>query len=249
MSESFDIREAVRRGNLAEVRHRIEEDLLRLYVEFPGESSALMVAIESGNQEMVELLAAAVTRAIKAGRIPRERLYEAIHDLGEASFVEAESEVGKFLEDPDPELRYVAVSALSFHWGLPNWSGKLAQALQSDEDENVRRIAAAGLGYVMRGTKDPHLVRILIRRLRDSEESGSVRSSCYDALRSIWLGESESAKSVATEAEEVLASVTELERARIGSPEEFEAAMLRWEMEWLSKVNWDFVEDVERAVK
>lgn len=101
---------------------------------------------------------------------------------------------------------------------------------------------------MLQSTKDAKAVRVLLKKLRDGEETGSVRSSCYDALKSIWLGESETAESVAFYAEQVLRSAAELERARKAAPEEFEAAMLRWEMEWLSKVDWDFVEDVERAV-
>lgn len=128
MSDNSDIYEAIRRGNSAYVLQEIKRDPSLLYARRTDEQSVLITAVDSGNQDMIQAIARALCRELMAGRIPRERLYEAIHDLGEANFVEAEPEVAKFVGDPDPELRYIAVNVISLHWGV----AKLGRQIRAD---------------------------------------------------------------------------------------------------------------------
>lgn len=126
-------------------------------------------------------------RALKEGRVQEEELYTLIHEFGNAGFLQAETEVARFLQHDDPELRYIAVNVLAIHWGKADYRGVFEQMLTADPDSRVRDIAASSLGYLLRESRDQRATRLLLEKLRDEAEDRYVREAAFEALLDIWF--------------------------------------------------------------
>ena len=252
MKSDADLFVAIAAGDLHQTARLIEEDPSRLFSRDANGHSPVVSALAFGHPELARYLARRMLGAIRRGIVRDEDLYSSIHALGEAQLTEAEGDIIRFLGHADPEVRYIAVSVLTFHWDRPSCHERLEEIIGSDPSEDVRAVGARGLGYLMRGTKDKGVSALFLRKLRDSNEDGYVREAAYDGLREVWLApadrEHEVLRDIRDTAKRTLDRDAYVEKVRRRSPEEFEAYMTLREMEWLGKVDWGFVEMVEREV-
>lgn len=190
-------------------------------------------------------------RALREDRVPYEDLYGLIHEFGEGGFTEAEPDVVRFLKHEDYLLRYIAVSVLTFHWDMPKYRDEFERLLFDDPDEYVRHIAASGLGYVLRESRDPEATRVLLQKLRDTSDDGYVRAAAYEAILDIWFPPPERKREWLTGIRETLErSVVkdeDLSKASARSREDFRKTWAFWEREWELRVDWDLVAAIERG--
>ncbi len=125
--------------------------------------------------------------ALQVGRVPKRDVYPLLLQFGEARFLDAEPTVVGFVAHPDSTLRHLAISVLTFHWNMRKYRELLEHLLREDPDPRTRRIAAVGLGYVLRNSRDAHATELLVERLREPTEDASVREAAYGALLDIWF--------------------------------------------------------------
>jgi len=91
--------------------------------------------------------------------------------------------VAEYLTNPDPELRFIALSVLTLHWRRPEYR-IAAERMLSDPDADVRRMAADTLGVLAQNTRDPRVLSLLLSRIDDSAEEWHVRdTACSPFLR------------------------------------------------------------------
>jgi len=195
-----------------------------------------------------ELLRTKLT-ALRSGEILPEELYELVHDFGHAMFVDAEPDVVALLDHLNERIRCIAVRVLTFHWNVSRHRERLISLLRDDPDDEVKSFTAAGLGFVFQNSRDPIVSQALIDKVRDRREDPLVREAAYSALREVW-----SPGSVDQDISDIRAEIRrskewdkELETA--GSREEFQSKLWMWRQERLLKIDWEFVERVERAIQ
>jgi len=186
--------------------------------------------------------------ALRKGEIPPEELYELIHDFGHAKLPEAEPDVVALLDHPNSRIRTIAVKVLTFHWDISRHRDKLIRLLRYDPDYEVKSFTAAGLGFVFRNSHDPAVSQALIKTTRDNDEDAHMRESAYNALRQVWspLNVDQDIADIKEEIRRSKESDKDLESAR--SPEEFQSKLWMWTQERLLKIDWEFVERVEREI-
>ncbi len=172
-------------------------------------------------------------RALRGDRVSSEDLYHVIHEFGEGGFIEAEPDVAQFLVHDNPQLRYIAINVLTLHWGMVKYRRELERIIVDDGDEDVRRIAVVGLGYVLRESHDSQATRLLIAKLRDISEDIDVRQTAFDALMDIWLPTTRREK---YEHDSLLRTLREA-KALVENPK------LPEELH----IDWDIVEAIERG--
>ena len=103
--------------------------------------------------------------SLRRGEIPTEDLYALVHELGHAGLSEAAADVAGLLKHPNDQIRCIAVRVLAFHWQMKEYKDEFIRLFLSDRDDWVRSFSAAGLGFVLRGSRDTQAVRVLIRCL------------------------------------------------------------------------------------
>lgn len=203
--------------------------------------------------------------ALRAGRVPQEALYGLIHDFGQAGFTAAEPDVRRYLRHDDPDLRYIALNALTFHWDMQKYRTDCERLLFEDPDPKVRAMAAAGLGYILRESRDARATSILLEKLRQQGEEFTARLSAYDALLDLWLTQSQKVSYTNKELDEAEESIRndrkfielseEVDKAKAQGDEE-RARELSKELDALvqadkrrreSLIDWDLVAAVERG--
>ena len=118
----------------------------------------------------------------RAGRIPEEAVYALIHDFGEAACMEAKPDVEALLTHPDPELRYIALNVLTLHWMCSEHRRTCEEFALEDADSENRGMGVAGLGALLRGTRDPEALALLLRIFRNEGEEWLVRDSAYCSI-------------------------------------------------------------------
>ncbi len=123
-----------------------------------------------------------LTRDLANGRIPEDRLYDAIHTLGDEGLIEAKPIVEQFLTHPDPGIRYIAINVLTIHWGCRDHRITCERMLSGDEDDDVRRVCVAGLGALLEGTRDAGVLRLLLSVFHNEREEWDVRDSAYSQI-------------------------------------------------------------------
>ena len=128
-------------------------------------------------------------RALRQGEVEEEYLYALIHEFGNAGFEEAEEEVARFLTHSDPDLRYIAVNVLALHWGKAAYRPVFERMVFDDPDSNDRGIAARALGYLLRESRDKRATRLLIQKVRETDEDRYAIEAAYEALLDIWVPE------------------------------------------------------------
>jgi len=203
-------------------------------------------------------------RDLREGRIGAEDLFELIRDIGRSNFLEAEADVAGLLQHVDAQLRYGAIYVLAFDWDLIRYRGEIERLLD-DRVDYVRQQAAAGLGYLLRESRDSAATQILLHRFRDVSEDESVREAAYEALLDIWLPYVERAPTVAKikrglpELSRKIAKSLDLSR-ELGRAEKSgnlrEAERIReelkrfakdWDESWQHRVDWEAVAAIERG--
>lgn len=244
--------QAVRNGDLIATQRLVESDVSLLTETDDDRSSPILAALQSGNRTVVDFLARKALDALTAGLIARNSLYGIVHDIGEAQLMEAEDEIAALLDDEDPDLRYISVMVLTFHWDRRRYRLRLEKMLIADLSKHVRAVSARGIGHLLRETKDYLSTKLLLKKLDDESEDGYVRLAAYDSLRSIWLTEAEATQeiiqSASGEGDRFVRELDELTKARGRSPKDSERIFSSWETDWGRRVNWDFVARIRREV-
>jgi HEAT repeat protein len=188
-------------------------------------------------------------KALRKGEIPSEELYGLIHDFGHAMFLDAEPDVVALLNHSNDLIRSIAVRVLTFHWDNNRHRDELIRVLQHDPDKEVRSFSAAGLGFVFRDSHDPVVSRALIKKVRDNKEVLLVRDAAYGALRHVWSPPNVD-QEIADIREEIRrAKVEEKDLDTARSHEEFLSKLSMWNQGRLLKIDWGFVERVEREIQ
>ena len=189
-------------------------------------------------------------KRLREGKISGDELYRLIHEFGEAKFIEAEPDVVAALRHDDYLIRYIAAMVLTYHWDLVAHRDDI-ERLMEDPDPEVRRVAAGGLGFLLRETQDRHATRLLIRKLRDATEEGSVRNGAYHALLAMWVPATKDNREVLEGLRHELSRsalmAKELEGALKQSREALEAKLAFWRSEWESRIDWELVAAIERG--
>jgi len=187
--------------------------------------------------------------ALRKGAIPPEELYGLVHAFGHAMYLEAEPDVVALLDHSNERIRCIAIRVLTFHWNISRHWDRLIRLLRDDPDDEVKSFTAAGLGFVFQNARDPIVSQALIDKVRDRREHPLVREAAYSALREVW-----SPGSVDQDLSDIRAEIrrskewdNELETA--GSREEFQSKLWMWRQEKLLRIDWEFVERVERAIQ
>lgn len=119
---------------------------------------------------------------LEAGVIENTGLYTVIHKFGNEGFIEAKPVVEKFLTNLDPDLRYIALNVLTFHWACSDHRCTCENFAINDCDGDNRRMGVAGLGSLLKGTRDPQALALLLRIFRNDKEECQVRDSAYHAI-------------------------------------------------------------------
>src|SRR2546427_2864258 len=187
--------------------------------------------------------------ALRNGEIPPDELYGLIHDFGHAMLLEAEPDVVALVDHQNAEIRWMGVRVLTFHWNISRHWDRWIRLLRDDPDDEVKSFTAAGLGFVFQNARDPIVSQALIDKVRDRREHPLVREAAYSALREVW-----SPGSVDQDISDIRAEIRrseewdkELETA--GSREEFQSKLWMWRQEKLLRIDWEFVERIERAIQ
>src|SRR5437773_1936946 len=107
--------------------------------------------------------------------------YELLHTFGNSAFLEARSTVESFLNDSDPQLRYISLNVLVLHWSLQEYRETSLRMLETDPDSDVRRLAATCVGTLFAESKSPEALRALLAII-SADEEWDVRDAAYVAL-------------------------------------------------------------------
>jgi HEAT repeat protein len=249
-------RDAVRAGDLHVVKQLLQTTPNLLFIGDDYYGSVVRAAADSPHLDVADYLAHSLLERLREGTVPDE--YGAIHDLGEAAHsttgyrgceilrAEAEPVVAGFLADPEPNLRYIAIGVLSFHWDMTRYARVFQQVSQGDRDDSVRGMALSAMGWLLRGTRDHEAAQLLINMLRDSTQEALDRKHAYEELVLVWQGwDASTALSVRkTEREKPLREAAKKATTR-SERMEIERHMDR---AWEDFVDWDFVAQVEGEV-
>lgn len=122
---------------------------------------------------------------LRRGVVPPGALYSTLHDLGRERVEEGVPDIERFLTHDDPQLRYVALEVLAFHFQLPQHAETARRFLVQDPDDDCRRLGAAALGKLRRDTQDETTARLLAPVVRNLAENLTVRETAYLAMREI----------------------------------------------------------------
>jgi len=193
--------EAIAEGNLNRVKFILAEDPDLLFADLDDRSrSPTIEALDSGHHDVTDYLAREGLRRLEEGTVPGKHLYGVIHDLGEVAHseagyplaerlrAEAEPVVVQLLRDEDESFRSIAINVLGLHWDLRRHRETFQSMMLDDPDDDVRRLAVACFGYVLRGSRDWEATKPLLNKFRDKDEGHSTRETAYEALLEIWLG-------------------------------------------------------------
>jgi hypothetical protein len=193
----FDV---IRAGDLGRVRQMLQDNSDLLLIEDERQWSPVLRATHSPFPEVADYLSQVLLQRIRNGTIPQDRLYAALHDLGEALHsgtgfrgceilrAEAAPVVAGFLKHRISRFRYIAVSVLSAHWDLVRYATTFQRMALRDPDDSVRKIALSSVGYLLRDTRDRNATKLLLHIFRDFGESAPTRQIAYEGLVEVWQG-------------------------------------------------------------
>ena len=173
---------AVRAGNPEKVRR-----LLRKNRSLLEEEETLLAPVYFQKPEVAQVVTEEVFRLFARRRFYHRGLYGLLHWFGEARTKELERDVLGFLRHRRSNMRYIALNVLTLHWRMRKHRRKYVELLKKDPAVEVRRLAAAGLGYVLSASRDRQASRLMARIMRDESEAFTVRRTAYEALRDIWI--------------------------------------------------------------
>lgn len=247
---------AVKAGDLDRVRQMLAENADLLFAEDDHYGSPVRAATDL-HPGVADYLARVELVRIREGSVPPNKLYGAIHDLGEAAHsttgyagcerfrTEAEPTIAGFLDHREPQLRYIALNVLSFHWDLKPYVETFLWVASTDPAEDVRDMALSGAAYLARGSQHPKVTRALLAVLRDPTKDATARKSGYNDLREVWEGFDAAFRIYQlTLGKELALRDAAKERGDLES--ELEDARQRL---WDESIDWGFVESVERKLE
>lgn len=261
-SEESHFLQAIKAGDLETVRQMVQTNRNILFVADAVYGSPLRMATAM-HPQIANYLAHVVLQRLRSGSIPETNLYGAIHDLGEATHsetgyrgcetlrAEAEPDIVALLKHPDEEIRGIAVSVLTFHWNAPGRKNRdeLIVLLLHDPDNLVKSTAAAGLGFVLRDSRDPVVSAALVETIQDTDEDPSLRETAYDALGEVWSSPRADQSAAEIRAKAEIQRQKELQAAP--SRQDFQRRLWLWRdhQETLSKIDWELVERIKRTIQ
>jgi len=254
--------ESINTGDLETVRRMIRSngDLL-FAVDYPAS------AVTREHPEIAEYLARTELQRLREGTVPKTRLHDVIHDLGEAAHVstgyrgceslrvEAAPVIAGFLAHDHWGVRYGAVSVLAHHWDMKQCAPTLQQMGLSDPDEFVRHLAVSAVGWLLRDSRDADATQYLLGIFRDPAQPAWVREEAYEGLVGIWQGEDTAHALYMRKSERKQVRRGDAERAGWGvqggrqTPLDREAiarAVEAYENVWEEFVDWNFVAQIEK---
>ena len=119
--------------------------------------------------------------SLRAGRF-EGNVYGLLHRFGNAGFVEAQPTVELFLSSADPQLRYIALNVLVLHWNMPTYQHECLRMLDSDPDEDVRRLAARCVGTLFSDTRSADALSALLKVIVNDGIDADIRAAAYTSL-------------------------------------------------------------------
>lgn len=250
--------EAIKVGDLVRIRQMVQDDRDLLFINEAYYGSPVRAATDSQYPDVADYLARVMLQRLREDTIPDNRLYGAIHDLGEAAHsttgfrgcdnlrAEAEPIVAGFLTHNNAQLRYIAVSVLSAHWDLRRYAGAFQQMSLNDPEDDVRQIALSSVGWLLRSTKDRDATRFLLSIFRDLGQDASMRQTAYEGLVEVWQG-SNAATSVFVRMRRIEQPLGA--KSRAGEEDKGIGSESRTEKVWEDVVDWEFVLEVEEELK
>lgn len=128
---------------------------------------------------------ATIRAALRDGTIPDDRLQQALHEIADSRYTEAEQEVAQYLRHPDPEIRRMALQALTLHFHLLKYWPQAVDFLEHDADLDCRVQGALSMMYLVQDTSDVTSLVILAHVVSDQREDPGVRRAAYRAMLGI----------------------------------------------------------------
>jgi HEAT repeat protein len=99
------------------------------------------------------------------------------------SLFESQEATERRLDDPDPKMRWAAVTLMTYHWGAAEqFKAKCEWIAFHDPDPLVRSKAIGCLGFCFSGTSEQRIESILADVVSNDSEDYSVRRSAYISL-------------------------------------------------------------------
>jgi hypothetical protein len=97
--------------------------------------------------------------------------------------LESRTKTERYLDDPNPKNRCIAVCLINQHWGSDEqFAIKCEKIIREDPDPEVRGCAVSCLGVYYRGSNHVRIGRILAELVLEESESTMVRETAYRAL-------------------------------------------------------------------
>lgn len=137
----------------------------------------MMASNGSGKKSLSDRLA-----LLRSGKLSSREIAEAIADFGSENLVEAKPDVERLLDHKDEIVRYNAIAALAYEWGITSRNKRIVEILLGDPDRDCRRQAAGALGSLFRNTKDRDTSRTLADVVLNEGEERDVRAFAYTAF-------------------------------------------------------------------
>jgi hypothetical protein len=94
-----------------------------------------------------------------------------------------QEETLKYLTDPNPNLRQVALRLADWHWNITDMLAPVYEEMAlTDPDDEVRESAMRALATCYRATKDVRIGRLLAILVRNEDLAASVRVIAFASL-------------------------------------------------------------------
>ncbi len=122
---------------------------------------------------------------LRADRISTDNIPVVLRCFADAFLMAAEGDIEELVSHPSSRVRAAAIEVLVLRWGIPEYRTLCEYVLRYDESAQVRSMAARGLGSLLARTRDRAAIRQLLERLRDAQESRTVREAAYRAALSV----------------------------------------------------------------
>jgi hypothetical protein len=122
---------------------------------------------------------------LRTGEAPAHERYALIHGLGRAGYSDAIPTIEGFLDNQDPQLRYIALEVLTHHFYLDRHWETARRFLERDPDLDCRCMGAAAIGALRRDSRDRRSLVLLAQIVADDSAPRLLRESAYRAMRSV----------------------------------------------------------------